>query len=143
MPPPGRAAITGLFRSGGVRMTPQRFAVMSFLVRHPEHATADRIYAAINAADPTASRATVYNSLRALVAAGMVREIALEGRAARFDANLGRHHHFVCDRCGTLEDVEWFDVAGLDRALAPRRVRRYELLLRGLCTTCGRAKNHQ
>src|SRR5712692_5123193 len=136
MQPLSRAEIVDIFRARGLRLTPQRFAVMHFLAHHPVHSTADEISAAINRRDPRASRATVYNSLRALVDAGMVREIALEGRAGRYDANLGRHHHFVCDGRGKLEDIEWFDVPGLKRALAPRSVREYELVLRGLCKTC-------
>jgi Fe2+ or Zn2+ uptake regulation protein len=59
---------------------------MEFLVRRPVHATADEIHRALNRSDPRASRATVYNSLRALIEAGLVREVILEGAAARFDA---------------------------------------------------------
>jgi Fur family peroxide stress response transcriptional regulator len=136
MQTPSRKEIAGLFHARGLRLTPQRFAVMDYLVHHPVHATAEEIAVSINRRDPRASRATVYNSLRALVHAGLVREVALEGRAARFDANLGRHHHFVCDRCGKLEDIDWFDVPGLNRAVAPRAVRDYELVLRGLCSAC-------
>lgn len=136
MEPLSRAGIVEFFERSGVRLTTQRFAVMNYLVHHPVHATADQIFEAINRADPRASRATVYNSLRALLAKGMVREIALEGRAGRYDANLGRHHHFVCEGCGRVEDIEWFDVPRLGRALAPRSVRDYELLSRGLCARC-------
>ena len=39
-----------------------------------------------------------------------MREVAVEGRAARFDAKGMLHHHFICDRCGNVEDMEWFDV---------------------------------
>ena len=39
-----------------------------------------------------------------------MREVAVEGRAARFDAKGIRHHHFICDRCGDVEDIEWYDV---------------------------------
>ena len=60
--------------------------------------------------DPRSSRATTYNNLRDLVQAGLVREVAVEGRAARFDAKGMRHHHFICDRCGNVEDIEWYNV---------------------------------
>jgi hypothetical protein len=39
-----------------------------------------------------------------------VREVAVEGRAARFDAKGMRHHHFICNCCGNVEDVKWYDV---------------------------------
>ncbi len=88
---------------------PQRYGVMEFLVRRPVHATADEIHRALNRSGPRASRATVYNSLRALIEANLVREVILEGSAARFDAKVHRHHHFICDR-GCVEDIDRFDL---------------------------------
>ncbi len=92
----------------------------------------------MNNADPRASRATVYNALHALARAGLVREVAGPGKAVRFDANLDRHHHFLCDACGTLEDVGWFELPGLaDQVdLGRRVVSNYEVTLRGMCASC-------
>jgi Fur family peroxide stress response transcriptional regulator len=70
----------------GLRCTPQRYAVMEFLMKHSRHPTAAEIFAGVNRLDPRSSRATTYNNLRDLVQAGLVREVAVEGRAARFDA---------------------------------------------------------
>jgi Fur family transcriptional regulator, peroxide stress response regulator len=113
----------------GLRCTPQRFGVMEFLIRQPVHATADEIHRALNHTDPRASRATVYNSLRALIEAGLVREVILEGVAARFDAKIHRHHHFICDRCGGVEDIEWFDLPRRSQAaaLGSRTIREYQV----------------
>ena len=97
--------IARAFSGCGLRCTPQRYAVLHFLMKHPLHATADEIYRAVNRSDPRASRATIYNNLRALTKAGLIREVHLEGKAARFDANIKRHHHFVCERCGKVEDI--------------------------------------
>src|SRR6478752_6637277 len=94
----------------GLRCTPQRYAVMAFLMGHPSHPTAAEIFEAVNRVDPRSSRATTYNNLRDLVEAGLVREVAVEGRAARFDAKGVPHHHFICDRCGAVEDIEWCKV---------------------------------
>ena len=123
--------------AGGLRCTPQRRAVMAFLMDHNTHPTAAEIFEAVNRVDPRCSRATAYNNLRDLVQAGLVREVAVEGRAARFDATGRRHHHFVCDRCGSVEDVEWYDVPhpGL-HSLGKRVLRECELIFRGLCARC-------
>src|SRR5437868_8200542 len=103
-------AIKRSLESSGLRCTPQRYAVMAFLMEHTRHPTAAEIFEAVNRVDPRSSRATTYNNLRDLVQAGLVREVAVEGRAARFD-EIGRaHHHFICDRCGTAEDIDWYDV---------------------------------
>jgi Fe2+ or Zn2+ uptake regulation protein len=79
---------------------------MEFLMECNRHPTAAEIFEAVNRVDPRSSRATTYNNLRDLVHAGLVREVAVEGRAARFDAKAVRHHHFICDRCGNVEDME-------------------------------------
>ena len=121
----------------GLRCTAQRYAVMAFLMDHTGHPTAAEIFEAVNRVDPRSSRATTYNNLRDLVKAGLVREVAVEGRAARFDAKGMRHHHFICDRCGNVEDVEWYDVPRpARRSLGKRVVRETQLIFRGLCNKC-------
>ena len=131
------AAIKQSLEGGGLRCTPQRFAVMAFLIQQSGHPTAAEIFAGVNRVDPRSSRATTYNNLRDLVRAGLVREVAVEGRAARFDAKGMRHHHFICDRCGNVEDMEWYDVPKPGSASLGKRVLRgCELIFRGLCTKC-------
>lgn len=93
------------FRGCGLRHTPQRYVVIEYLTRHPVQATADDIYRAVNRSDRRTSRATVYNSLRALADSAWCGEVHLEGKSARFDVNIERHHHFVCERCGYVEDI--------------------------------------
>ncbi len=126
------------FLAADVRPTVQRFAVLHHLARHGVHATAEEIFRAVNRQDPRASRATVYNSLKSLTRAGLVREVISEGKAARFDASLHPHHHFVCDRCGAVEDTPWFELpAAGKQALGARQVRRFEVVFRGVCEKCG------
>jgi len=130
-------AIKRSLEGSGLRCTPQRYAVMAFLMDCDRHPTAAEIYKAVNRVDPRSSRATTYNNLRDLVQAGLVREVAVEGRAARFDAKDMRHHHFICDRCGNVEDLEWYAVPRpASRSLGKRVLRECELIFRGLCTQC-------
>jgi len=130
-------AIKRSLECSGLRCTPQRYAVMEFLVDHPSHPTAAEIFEAVNRVDPRSSRATTYNNLRDLVQGGLVREVAVEGRAARFDGKPKRHHHFVCDRCGNVEDIEWYEVPKpARRSLGKRIIRECELIFRGLCARC-------
>src|SRR5258708_23016695 len=80
------AAIKRSLEGGGLRCTPQRYAVMAFLMEHNRHPTAAEIFEAVNRVDPRCSRATTYNNLRDLVQAGLVRGGAVPGRAARVHA---------------------------------------------------------
>ncbi len=121
----------------GLRCTPQRYAVMKFLMEHASHPTAPEIFEAVNRVDPRCSRATTYNALRDLAHSGLVREVAVEGRAARFDGNGARHHHFICDGCGGVEDLQWYEVPKPPpSALGKRVLRESELIFRGLCGKC-------
>jgi Fur family transcriptional regulator, peroxide stress response regulator len=130
-------AIKRSLEDSGLRCTPQRYGVMAFLVEHRGHPTAAEIFEAVNRVDPRSTRATTYNNLRDLVQAGLVREVAVEGRAARFDVKGMRHHHFICDRCGNVEDIEWYDVPRpATNSLGKRILRECELIVRGLCSKC-------
>lgn len=144
-------AIKRSLEAGGLRCTPQRYAVMAFLKDHNTHPTAAEIFEAVNRAhssrarssskDSRCSRATAYNNLRDLVQAGLVREVAIEGRAARYDAMAMPHHHFICDRCGSVEDLEWYDVPKpRSSSLGKRILRECELIFRGLCVKCAPRK---
>jgi Fur family peroxide stress response transcriptional regulator len=130
-------AVRRSLEGGGLRCTPQRYAVMAYLMQCSGHPTAAEIYRAVNRLDPRSSRATTYNNLRDLVQAGLVREVAVEGRSARFDAKGVRHHHFICDRCGNVEDMKWYEVPRpASNTLGKRVLRECELIFRGLCTKC-------
>jgi Fe2+ or Zn2+ uptake regulation protein len=136
------AAIKQALEESGLRCTAQRYAVMAFLMHHRGHPTAAEIFEAVNRLDPRSSRATTYNNLRDLVNAGLVREVAVEGRAARFDATGMPHHHFICDRCGNVEDLEWYDVPRpASAALGKRMLRECEVIFRGLCAKCAARKS--
>jgi Fe2+ or Zn2+ uptake regulation protein len=130
--------IARLLEGCGLRVTPQRHAVVEHLERARTHPSAEEILAAINRRFPRASKATVYNTLNALVAAGAVRTLYVEDGVARYDLNVGRHHHFVCDECGRIEDLP-FDAFGrlpVARSLGGRRVDRFDLTLHGRCADC-------
>src|ERR1700692_915416 len=130
-------AIKRSLESSGLRCTPQRYAVMACLMDHKGSPTAAEIFKPVNRIDPRSSRATTYNNLRDLVRAGLVREVAVEGRSGRFDLEGLRHHHFICDRCANVEDVEWYDVPKpASRSLGKRVVRECQLIFRGLCAKC-------
>ena len=93
-----------LLSSRGVRPTTQRLAVYDYLYRHRTHPSADTVYAALVRNNPTFSRTTVYNSLHALVEAGLVLELAMDTEERRYDADVALHGHFHCRACGDIAD---------------------------------------
>ncbi|MBO0720717.1 MAG: transcriptional repressor, partial [Blastocatellia bacterium] len=98
---------------------------------------AEEVLRAVNEKFPMTSRATVYNTLNWLKGEGMVREV-YEGGVIRFDPNTSDHHHFVCRRCGKVEDVEneMIGAYHFDPLSGNRTVENFEIILRGICGDC-------
>jgi Fe2+ or Zn2+ uptake regulation protein len=142
-----RTHIEARLRDAQLKLTPQRFAVLDYLMHcGDEHPSADQISAALNRRFPRASRATVYNTLHALRDAGLVHEVYMDDKIARYDSNIEPHHHFVCRVCDKLEDVALESIEELPRyQTAPGYyVETYEVVMRGVCASCsGRAKSNQ
>lgn len=132
-------------RSRGLRITPQRVAIVRQFAEDPSHPTAQELFERLRPTFPTMSFATVYNTLDALAGAGLSRTLRL-GNAARFDPNTEPHHHAVCERCGVIVDVPAKDQDAdassrrSVRAAAPGfAVLRVEHIYRGFCARCARA----
>lgn len=95
-----------LLTKRGVKLTSQRLVITEYLMQTYEHPTADEILAAVAEKLPMAlSRATVYNTLKTLVDANVIREVLTEPGRTRYDANTSEHHHFVDVKSGRIVDI--------------------------------------
>src|SRR6478736_5781449 len=92
-------------RAAGLKLTPQRIAIVRELATDESHPTAQELYDRLRPALPTMSFATVYNTLDALTAAGLCAALSLSPGSGRFDPNMEAHHHAVCDGCGAVTDI--------------------------------------
>ncbi len=123
----------------GAPLTPQREAVLQTIRETDAHLTAGEVFEAARRRLPSISFATVYNSLRYLTEAGLVREIDQGKGASRYDRELSRHDHAVCTRCGKLVDFDLPATVELMRAAARRsrfKPESVHLTLRGVCPDC-------
>jgi Fur family peroxide stress response transcriptional regulator len=137
-------------RAAGLKLTPQRIAIVRELAADESHPTAQELYDRLRPALPTMSFATVYNTLDALTAAGLCAALALSPGSGRFDPNMQPHHHLVCDACGAVRDLpapiapatpapeEAAMRRAASRAAPGFEVRSVERILRGLCVACAR-----
>jgi Fur family peroxide stress response transcriptional regulator len=126
----------------GEKLTRQRGAVLQVIRERDDHPTANEIFQAARLRLPTISYATVYNSLRFLKGAGLVHEIKFGDSASRYDREIDRHDHAICNRCGKLVDFDLPQAAELMQAAARKSKFRPEsvhLTLRGLCPDCRKA----
>ncbi|WP_307854676.1 Fur family transcriptional regulator [Micromonospora sp. C31] len=93
-------------RAVSLRVTRPRLAVLAALRDHP-HVDTDTVIALVRVAQPTVSHQAVYDVLRALTDAGLVRRIQPAGATARYECRVGdNHHHVVCRSCGAIADVD-------------------------------------
>jgi Fur family transcriptional regulator, stress-responsive regulator len=95
-----------VLRRAGLRVTRPRLAVLA-AVREAAHADTDSILSAVRQGLPDVSHQAVYDSLRALSDAGLVRRLQPPGSVARYEGRVGdNHHHLVCRSCGVIVDVD-------------------------------------
>jgi Fur family ferric uptake transcriptional regulator len=95
-----------MLRGVGLRVTRPRIAVLSALRDHP-HVDTDSIIGIVREDLGEVSHQAVYDVLRALTDAGLVRRIQPKGSVARYEARVGdNHHHIVCRSCGAIADVD-------------------------------------
>ena len=130
-------------RKAGLKATHQRMEIYRVLAETDKHPDAERIYTVVRESLPSISLDTVYRTLRTLEEKGIVILVDSLGDRARFDANLERHHHFVCRLCGAVQDIFSTD---LDDIRAPAtandmgKIESVRVELRGVCLSCRRKK---
>jgi len=90
----------------GLAATHQRQVVYETVVASHGHHSPEQIYAAVRRRIPSISLATVYNNLRLFVERGLLREVTPHASTLRVDGNLEPHHHLVCSRCKSVQDIE-------------------------------------
>lgn len=121
--------------------TKQREAVLRVIRESDEHLTANEVFEDARRLLPGISFATVYNSLRYLKNEGLIGEIRFGTDATRYDRNLGRHDHAICNDCGKLVDLELpiphrlFKEAANSSKFEAESI---ELTLHGLCPQCSK-----
>lgn len=95
-----------MLRGAALRVTRPRLAVLAAVHAHP-HADTDSLIGAVRRGLPDVSHQAVYDVLRALTTAGLVRRIQPAGSVARYESRVGdNHHHVVCRSCGAIADVD-------------------------------------
>jgi len=131
----------GLARTG-LRFTAQRRHVYGTLLKKRDHPSAEEVFIRAKTEMPDISMATVYNTLDTLVKCGLVRQVNHERGATRYCSNMQEHHHFYCDACGGVFDIEPDSQHGQPDIHMPDgfKVNRFEFLFRGVCADCS-AKN--
>ena len=125
----------------GLAATHQRQIIYESIVSMPGHHSAETVYAEVTKRTPSISLATVYNNLRLFVEHGLLREVSPRASTLLVEGNLEPHHHLVCTRCKTVQDIEgdFINYKKLSRQ-APRGFDLTQSLVEvfGLCRQCAK-----
>jgi Fur family peroxide stress response transcriptional regulator len=126
-------------RDAGVRLTHQRLEIFREVAQTGDHPNAEMVYKRVRERMPTVSLDTVYRTLWLLNDHGLITTLGSSRERTRFDANLTRHHHFMCVRCGLTRDFyseELDDIKLPPSAKAFGRIEATLVEVRGVCRRC-------
>lgn len=132
----GVEGIRRMVTGKGIKATPQRVAVLRFILNSDEHPTASAVYYGLKQEMPSITRATVYNCISALCEAGLASQLSIDDHEARYDAMMMPHGHIKCSICSKVENFE-ADLSML-RAIIPEgfEIMRKEIIFTGICKDC-------
>ena len=134
--PPTLEQLKAILQERNINLSYQRLKVLEYLSSHDTHPTTDQIYNGLHEEIPTLSKSTVYNTLKVLVEAGVVRELMIENNEARYDIITDFHGHFKCERCG---DIHNFSIRLDDLAykgLGSYLIKQQDVYFKGVCPDC-------
>jgi Fur family transcriptional regulator, stress-responsive regulator len=136
--------LEGRLRGASLRVTRPRVAVLAAVDEHP-HADTNAIVDLVRQDLGQVSQQAVYDGLRALTTAGLLRSIHPAGSVARYESRVGdNHHHVVCRSCGSIADVDC--AVGTAPCLTPAEHHGYaldeaEVVYWGVCPECSTARS--
>ena len=119
-----------------VKLTYQRLMVLKYLRENKTHPTIDTIYKTLIEEIPTMSKTTVYNTLNIFCKKGLLVPVTIPGMEKRYDGNVSWHHHFLCEECNRLIDIdikcEYFERGEVNG----HRIKEVYGYFKGVCRDC-------
>ncbi len=132
-----------LCRNAGVKLTHQRMEIYREIAQTGDHPDAETVFQGVRERIPTVSLDTVYRTLWLLSDLNLINIMGPLRERTRFDANLSRHHHFVCIRCGLTRDFysPELDVLQISKSVKSfGHVEAAQIEVRGVCLACANNK---
>lgn len=131
---------TKILKDIGLKVTPQRLAILQLLDGNKTHPSADNIYVEVSREYPYISFATVYNTVTKLARAGKIQELDIDPERKRFDPCTDPHSHFYCRACGKVFDVDYdipFQTYPRDiKKINEHHIEIVQINFKGLCKDC-------
>jgi Fur family peroxide stress response transcriptional regulator len=125
------------YRAKGIKLTPQRLAILEYLDGNKNHPSAEDIYKAVKRKFPMMSFATVYKTLETLRQKGDLLELTIDPLRRRYDPDSKPHHHLICIKCKKIVDIDAeLPVSLSDEAKDGFEVTGNHIEFYGICRDC-------
>ncbi|WP_139996835.1 Fur family transcriptional regulator [Paenibacillus paridis] len=122
-----------------INLTIQRKSILEVIQAAHDHPTAADVIERLRGRGFNFAYGTVYNSLRYLTDAGLIRELKLGEAVSRYDARTDEHQHIVCTECGRVDEVltdlpeEWLQKVALETKY---KIEHAQVVIEGVCELC-------
>ncbi len=125
-------------RSMGVKVTPQRLAIIDFLEKNKIHPSAEMIFKDVIKNFPTISFATVYNTLEKLEEAKFIQKLKIaDENKVNYEYNMAPHDHFFCRKCKKIYDVNINKPSTGMIEIEGHKIEEIYTYIKGICKNCG------
>lgn len=121
-----------------IKPSPQRMAIMTYLLEHKTHPTIEEIYKSLSPDMPTLSKTTIYNTLKLFVENGAASMLTINEKTTCYDYDTSPHAHFICKKCNKVTDLFY----GVENMIPSRqeiegnRIVDMQVYYRGICKDC-------
>jgi Fur family peroxide stress response transcriptional regulator len=130
-----------VLKSNGIRMTPQRAAILEYLANSESHPTADDIFKALTSQLPSMTNATIYNNLKCFKKYGIINELTFGQFSSRYEWKTSFHYHVVCKSCSKICDFNYPKLKDVEQYAEKRldfNVTRHLFEIYGICSNCNK-----
>lgn len=121
-----------------IKPSPQRMAIMTYLLEHKTHPTIEEIYKSLSLDMPTLSKTTIYNTLKLFVENGAASMLTINEKTTCYDYDTSPHAHFICKKCNKVTDLFY----GVENMIPSRQeiegniIVDMQVYYRGICKDC-------
>ena len=125
-----------LLKEKQIKVTPQCLEILKYLDKHRIHPTVEEIYSSLKEKNPSLSKTTVYNSVETLREHCLIQSLTISGTELRYDFKHEMHHHFLCNKCGEIIDID-IECPNLNSMLeCGHKVEEVHGYFKGICKKC-------
>lgn len=129
--------ITNKLRAASLKSTFQRQRILEYIYAGKNHPNVEMIYKHMLKICPTISKTTVYNTVKSLDKAGLIKAVKFSSKGeAIYDGNPSVHYHFVCDKCGKIFDLDLDCKNIIKKEIDGHKVESVCAYFSGVCKEC-------